>query len=58
MSEDQLGVAAESFEIESLIVGQYDYASGYFRSITATQRLSDGLMERVDTKIIVDITPG
>ncbi len=55
-TEEELGTALNSFEIENLIVGQYDYGSGFFRRITATQRFSDGTQERVDTKIITDVT--
>ncbi|MEZ5246912.1 MAG: hypothetical protein R2707_17590 [Acidimicrobiales bacterium] len=55
-TDTEIEDAAESFEIENLILGQYDYASGYFRSVTATQRISDGTSERVDTKIISDVT--
>lgn len=57
-SQQELEAAAEGFEIENRIVGQYDLGSGYFRRITATQRVGDGAMERVDTKIITDLTAG
>lgn len=44
------------FEIENLVVAQYDAGSGFFRTVTGTQRTSDGSTERVDTKIITDVT--
>ena len=55
-TDAQVEAAVQSFEIENLIIGQYDYASGYFRKVTVTQRISDGTTEQVRIKIISDVT--
>ncbi len=55
-TDDELESAATSFAVENLNVGQYDYESGFFRRVTSTQRISDGQEERIDTRIVLDVT--
>ncbi len=53
----ELEAMVESFQIENLIVGQYDTATGLFYRVTATQTITDGSDEQVDTTVITDVTP-
>ncbi len=46
----------ESLEIETRVIAQYDFGSGFFRRIQATRRINSGDEERLDTVIIVDVT--
>jgi hypothetical protein len=55
-TDDELESAATSFDVENRYVGQYDYESGFFQSVTRTQRISDGQEERIDTRIVRDVT--
>lgn len=54
----ELAAVAASFSIVNTVVGQWDAGSGLFRTIVATQSINDGLIQRVDTRIIIDITDG
>ncbi|MCP5034779.1 MAG: hypothetical protein GY939_23480 [Actinomycetia bacterium] len=53
----ELEAMVESFQMENLIVGQFDTVSGYFYRVTATQHITSGTEERIDTDVITDVTP-
>ncbi len=57
LTEAELEAFAESLEVESVIGGQYDHGSGFFRRVASIQRVAIGFEERIDTRIITDVTP-
>lgn len=56
MDEEGLAAAAAEIEIESVVVGQYDVGSGFFRRVTETRQVSDGSVRLRETTIITDVT--
>ncbi len=55
-TEEELRATTDAFELETLVVGQYDHGSGFFRRLTATERVSFESEEIIETTIITDVT--
>jgi hypothetical protein len=52
----ELDALARSFDLEHLIVGQYDPGTGFFHRVTATRRIDNGVDHQANTIIITDVT--